>query len=394
MRKTAVLGAREIARRRLVNQRLIGEPFADPVEVVKRLGAVQSQDYPGGKWGIAQRTPRATDADVERALGIGAILRTHVLRPTWHFVAAGDIRWMLALTAPRLRSVMAPYDRHLDLDDKVFAKSARAITKALTGGKELTRTELRGVLERANLGAISSQRLGHLMMRAELDALVCSGVRQGKQATYALFEERVPAAPTMERDESLSELATRYFTTRGPASVHDFAWWSGLTVGDARRGVEAIQSRLEQQTVGGRVYWFTDASTPARSRAPSAHLLPNYDEYFIGHKDRSAIGDLVKTSGVNYSHDAFTAHVIVIDGQLVGGWKRGTGKRATVLELHLVVKLDARQMRAIEEQARRYGEFIGAPVELAVAKAPGIRRIGSPPSFGPRFLARSDSNAR
>jgi len=183
--KPAALGAREIARRRLANQRLIGNPFADPTQVVKRLGAVQSQDYPGGKWGIAQRTPRATDADVERALDIGAILRTHVLRPTWHFVAAGDIRWMLALTAPRVRSVMASYDRQLELDDKVFAKSAKAITKALTGGKELTRAELRGVLERAKLGRIFSQRLGHLMMRAELDALVCSGVRRGKQATYA-----------------------------------------------------------------------------------------------------------------------------------------------------------------------------------------------------------------
>jgi len=390
----AALGAREIARRRLANQRLTGNPFADPVEVVKRLGAVQSQDYPGGKWGIAQRTPHATDADVERALDIGAILRTHVLRPTWHFVAAEDIRWMLSLTAPRVRGVMAPYNRHLDLDDKVFAKSAVAITKALTGNKELTRSELREVLGRARIGPVATQRLAHLMMRAELDALVCSGVRRGKQATYALLEERVPAAPTMERDESLAELATRYFTTRGPATVHDFAWWSGLTVGDARRGVEVIQSRLQQHAVNGRAYWSTDAAPPARGRAPSAHLLPNYDEYFIGHKDRSAIGDLVKTSGVNYAHDAFSAHVIVVDGQLVGGWKRGTGKRRAVLELHLVVELDARQMRAIQEQARRYGEFIGAPVELAVAETPGIRKIGFPPSFGPRFQARNDSNAR
>ena len=376
--------SRLIARRRLANQRLTGDPFADPVEVVRRLGAVQSQDYAGGKWGVAQRTPGATDADVERALDIGAILRTHVLRPTWHFVAAEDIRWMLALTAPRVKAVMASYDRKLELDDRIFARSAKAIATALGGRKVRTRAELGAVLGRAGIGTVHTQRLGHLMMRAELDGLICSGGRRGKQSTYALLEERVPAIPDMERDDALAELAARYFATRGPATAHDFAWWSGLTVADAKRGVESVKAQLQSQSIEGRTYWFPDRKPPG-SRAPTAHLLPNYDEYFIGLRDRSAIGDRVRTAGIKHAHDAFSAHVIVVDGQLVGGWRRAITARAIALELQLVVEPDAREMRAVEAQARRYGEFLGAPVEIAAVKGRGIRRIGSPPSFSPRL---------
>jgi hypothetical protein len=360
------LRPRDIARRRLANQRLIGAPFATPAEVVRRLGAVQSQDYAGGKWAVAQRTPGATDADVERALTDGAILRTHVLRPTWHVVAAEDIRWMLALTAPRVRAAMAFYDRKLGLDDKIFARSTAAISKALAGAPQLTRTELGKVLQRARIDTSVPQRLGQLMMRAELDGLVCSGVRHGKQSSYALLEERVPVTQTMQREEALAELARRYFTTRGPATAHDFAWWSGLTVTDAKRGAEAVGSELEHHAVDGRTYWLTGAAPPAKPATNAAHLLPNYDEYFIGLKDRSAIGELVKSSAREIPGDTFMAHVVAVDGQLVGGWKRTVTSRAVSLRVQLVVEITSRQMRSIEAQARRYGEFLQLPVNLAV----------------------------
>jgi len=360
----AKLRPRDIALRRLANQHLIGLPFATPVEVVRRLGAVQSQDYSGGKWGIAQRTPGATDADVEQALTSGEIVRTHVLRPTWHFVAAEDIRWMLELTAPRVRTAMASYDRKLGLDDKVYARSAEAITGALAGGKQLTRTMLGEVLRRARVDISGPQRLGHLMMRAELDGLVCSGVLQGKKTTYALLGERLPAAPAMAREGALEELARRYFTTRGPATVHDFAWWSGLTVADAKRAVQLVEAELEQHSVDGRPYWFTGEAPSLRDVTNAVHLLPNYDEYFIGLKDRSAIGELVRASGVEILADTFMAHVVVVNGQLVGGWKRSMNPRAVALRLRLVVRITGRQMRAIEAQAGRYGEFLGVPVEI------------------------------
>jgi hypothetical protein len=329
------------------------------------------------------RTPGATDADIERDLTAGAIVRTHVLRPTWHFVAAEDVRWMLALTAPRVRKVVAPYDRQLGINDKVLARSARAITKALTGGKQLTRAEIRNVLQRVKIDT-SPPRLGHLMMHAELDGLVCSGVVRSKQATYALLEERLPAAPTMDRDQALAELARRYFTTRGPATVHDFAWWSGLTVSDAKRGVEETKSELEQSAVDGRTYWFTDKIPPRRS-ATVSHLLPNYDEYFIGLRDRSAMGELVNESGANVPPGTFTAHVVIVDGQLVGGWRRTVTGATVTVQMRLVVDVTARQMGSIETQVKRYGDFLERPVELALAKSGVIRSNARLRFFQPSF---------
>ena len=377
------LKPREIAWHRLANQRLIGSPFADSLEVVAQLGAVQAQDYAGAKWGVAMRTPGEMDAHVERAIDSGAIVRTHVLRPTWHFVAAKDICWMQELTAPHVRRRMAPYDRQLELDDKVFARSATAITKALKGGKHLTRNELRQVLQPGSSGARSTQRLAHLMMRAELDGLVCSGALKGKQSTYALLEERVPAAPPMQREEALAELARRYFATRGPATVHDFAWWSGLAMADAKRGIESVQSEFRKQVMDGATYWLREDAMPAKPRRAVAHLLPNYDEYFIGFRDRSAIGELVKASGVRNAHDAFSAHVVAIDGQLVGGWKRLMSAKRVVLRLHLVLDLGPAQLRAIEHEARRYGAYLGMPVEVSHGKGPGPK-LGFPVSFAPR----------
>jgi hypothetical protein len=383
MPKAAKLSPRDIAWRRLANQHLIGPPFASPVEVVRRLGAVQSQDYPGGKWGISMRTCGATDADIERDLSAGAIVRTHVLRPTWHFVAAEDIRWMLALTAPRVRKIMASYDRQLGLDDKVFARSARALTKALSGGEQLTRTEIRTVLQRVKIDT-RPPRLGHLMMHAELDGLVCSGAMRGKQTTYALLEERLPPAPRLERDEALAELARRYFPTRGPATVQDFGWWSGLTVGDAKRGVEAIASELEHHVMGGRTYWFTGAP-PGKTGAPVAHLLPNYDEFFIGLKDRSAIGETIKESRADVPAGAFWTHVIAVDGQLVGGWKRTTTGRTVTVQMRLVVELTSRQVRSIEAQVKRYGEFLALPVDVAHDKSDVTQNTGHARFFEPSF---------
>jgi hypothetical protein len=386
MRSSDRLQPRDIAWRRLANQHLIGAPFASPLEVVRRLGAVQSQDYPGAKWGVAQRTLAATDFDVERALNEGAIVRTHVLRPTWHFVAAEDIRWMLALTAPRVRQRMVTYDRQLELDDKVYTRAANAIGKALAGGKQLTRIELRQLLQRTRIDT-TPPRFGHLMMRAELDGLVCSGAWKGKESSYALLDDCVPSARAMEREAALAELAKRYFTTRGPATVHDFAWWSGLTVPDARRGAAAVQPALEHDTVDGRTYWFTNVESPAKPRSGTAHLLPNYDEYFIGLKDRSAMGEVVKSLNRDIPPDTFSAHVVVVDGQLVGGWRRAIDGSTVTLRVRLAVEITGRQRRAIEAQAKRYGEFLGLPVELALATASARRSTDRAHPFGAKVWA-------
>src|SRR5947207_2505805 len=235
----------DVCRHRLASQHLVKQTLETASEVVRLFGAVQAQDYSGAKWGIGQRTIGANDATIEKQFSDGAILRTHVLRPTWHFVVPADIRWMLALTAPRVKAAMAHYDRKLELDSPVLRRSQKVLTKALTGGKELTRTELAQALTKSGVRADGTQRLAHLVMHAELDGLICSGARRGKQFTYALLEERVAPAKKLSRDEALVELAHRYFTTRGPATPDDFAWWSGLTRTDAKRAV-AAHSTLEQ----------------------------------------------------------------------------------------------------------------------------------------------------
>ena len=354
----------DIAQRRLATQHLLTPTLTDPAEVVRRLGAVQAQDYGSAKWGVGTRTRGAVDAVVERAVNEGSILRTHVLRPTWHLVTPADIRWMLALTAPRIKAAMAYYDRQQEIDAAMFRRSNRALARALRDGNQLTRAEVAQTLRRARVDATGSQRLGQLLMRAELEGIVCSGARRRKQSTYALLDERAPPAAPLDRDEALLELTGRYFATRGPATVQDFAWWAGLTVADASRGVEIAERRLERQVMGDETYWLEPRPELRRKRSPTAHLLPNYDEYFIGFKNRSAIGERLGLAEGAMVGDALRAHVIVVDGQLVGGWKRTLTKAAVVVEVTLLVGLSRPEREALVGAARALGDFLELPVEV------------------------------
>jgi hypothetical protein len=354
----------DICGQRLANQHLTRQTIDKPSEVVRMLGAVQAQDYGGAKWGVAQRTRGATDAAVEKELDEGAILRTHLLRPTWHFAAAADIRWMLALTGPRVKRALSSYDPKLGIDEEIIRKSQKILSKALKGGKHLTRAELGQVMERAGIRTDGTQRLAHIVMHAEQDALICSGPRRGKQFTYGLLKERAPRAKVLKGDEALAELAKRYFNTRGPATVDDFAWWSGLTKTAARRGIEAAGSEIEHETIAGRGHWFP---TPVRVRRkiPFAHLLPNYDEYFIGHKDRSAIGSVLRASGWDGDVSFLGGHILTINGQIVGGWSRVQKGEKNTVKLKLLMELRDDEHRAVAAEVRRFGDFLGLPVELA-----------------------------
>jgi hypothetical protein len=355
-----------IARQRLAGQDLIAPTRVEPRDVVARLGAMQAQDFAGAKWAIGLRTHGLTDADVERAFNDGEIIRTHVLRPTWHFVAPRDLRWMLALTGPRVHAVSAGRYRELGLDAAVFRRSRIVLEKALRDGKHLTRTELARAYQRARIETKAPQRLVHLLANAELDGLICSGPRIGKQHTYALVEERVPRSGSVDRDEALLDLTVRYFATRGPATLNDFAWWSGLTVADGKRGVEQAGSRLEQVTIEGRAYWRGKSQRDDLPDTETAHLLPNYDEYFIGFKDRSAIGQAVAKSKVKLPASAFLAHIVVVDGQVAGGWKRTMEKHAARVDLTALVTRTPRARRAIAAAAERYGRFLGVPVKCTI----------------------------
>src|SRR5216684_6032669 len=247
----------DIAHQRLHNQ-LISQPTNDaPGDVVQWLGAVQAQDYAAAKWAVGLRSAGVTSDAIERAFADGAILRTHLMRPTWHFVSPADIRWILALTAPRVNAVNAYYYRKLALDDAVFMHSNAMLAKALQGGKQLTRPELTSVLQQVGIATDDLQRFTYIMMRAELDGIVCSGARRGKQFTYALLDERAPQARTLDRDEALAELTRRYFTSHGPATLQDFVWWSGLAAIDAKAGIEMVKLQLVHEVVDGQAYWFS-----------------------------------------------------------------------------------------------------------------------------------------
>src|SRR3982074_2843339 len=245
-----VLGApAEILQLRLANQHLSQQCATEPRPMVAHLGAVQSQDYPAALWALGLRLAQATRASLECAFNNGAILRTHVLRPTWHFVAPEDIRWMLALTAPRIKRGMASRDRELGLNDELVAQTNTIIARALEGGQQLTRPEIGAALQAAGVAVADGSVLSHLVSRAELDGVVCSGALRGKQHTHALLEERVPRTRVLERDEAVAELVGRYFASHGPATLNDFAWWSGLTVVDGRRGLEAHGSQFVSEKV-------------------------------------------------------------------------------------------------------------------------------------------------
>ena len=216
-----------IRQQRLANQRIEGPVCRTPAAVVAWSGAVQAQEFDPAKWGVGLRVrDGATDADVARAVDEGRILRTHVLRPTWHFVTPADIRWMLELTAPRVRLRMATYWRQMGMDAKAFTRGTAVIERALGDGPCLTRAELGEQLRRARR-PLAGFRLAHLAMYAELEGVICSGPRRGKQSTYALLSNRAPRTPKMDRDEALGELVKRYFQSHGPATVRDFVWWSG-----------------------------------------------------------------------------------------------------------------------------------------------------------------------
>ncbi len=353
----------EIAHRRLHNQHLGGGPLPDPVAVVAHFGAMQAQEYAVAKWSIAQRTAGIDDATVQRAIDDGAILRTHALRPTWHFVAAADIAWLQALTGPRVHVGNAPIYRQHGPDEATGAKTSAIIAKALRGGNYLTRAELAKILSRSGYEA-SGIRLAYTMMRAELDGLVANGPMRGKQHTYALISERAPSAAVLEPDEALAELTRRYFTSHGPATMKDFAWWSSLTMAQIRRGLHLVGSDLENEEVDGRRYWFAPAPSPPREPVPTAHVLQGYDEYVVAYSESRYPVANVAGLTMPPANDNVLTHPIIVDSQLVGFWRRIVGRESIVAEARTARRLTAKESRAIGIAFDRFATVTGVPVTI------------------------------
>ncbi|MBC8066098.1 MAG: AlkZ family DNA glycosylase [Chlorobia bacterium] len=350
----------DIALQRLRNQRLLGEAFASPVDVVKWLGAVQSQDYHGAKWGVAQRTKGALDSDLDRLYNEGAILRTHVLRPTWHFVTPEDIVWMLELTAPRVHAASAYYYRKTELDPPLLSRCGDLIGKALAGDQYLTRNELAARLRQEGIEA-EGLRMGYIVGYLELEALICSGPMRGKQFTYALLEERAPHARRLDRDEALAELTRRYFTSHGPAMVQDFGNWSGLTIADGKAGIDANREHLTEANLDGKSYWMTEMKSVQEPAKPVVHLLPNYDEHVIAYKDYTPAFDPEVYARLEPNDYRMLAHLIARNGKIVGGWRRTIARKQVRIEASLLEDVGEVD---ISEATKAYSRFLGLPVEV------------------------------
>jgi hypothetical protein len=362
---------RAIVARRLRAQRLTGAPCATPEEVVGLLGAVQAQDYGPAMWSIGRRTAGATDTLVEEAFAAGRIIRTHVLRPTWHFVLPGDLRWLLAATAPRIRARDARRYRELGLDQATLRRSSSALAAALRGGGQLTRAEAAAVLTAAGVG-VEGQRLPYLLMAAELEALICSGPRRGRQHTYMLVDERAPAARDLPRDEALAELARRFFAGHGPATDKDFAVWASLTLAEARAAMGGAAGQLRREEIGGMVFWSGergrgDGDLPVgRAPAPLVHLVQGYDELIMGYTQTKRLLARPGSPWEPATPPVFRL-VVLLDGGVAGFWRRTVAKDRVVVEVALLEPFGAAEMAALAAEAARYGAFLGLPAELVTA---------------------------
>lgn len=349
-----------IPERRLRNQHLSAHPFTRPEEAVRWLVAVQAQDYYGAKWSLALRLRGATDQSIEQAINAGEVLRTHLLRPTWHFVTPQDIRWLLQLTAPRVHAVNAHRYRQLELDDVLLGRTDDLLAHAVAGGRYRTRQELGELLAAAGIPAVTGQRLAYIVMHAELEAVLCSGPRQGKQFTYALLDERAPASNAHAPAEPLVELARRYLASHGPATAYDFSKWSGLKVTEARQGLAALSDEFDRATIDGHEYWYASQKPPAGIDQQRVYLLSIYDEYISGYKNYDAI---IESELAKKLWDMGNAlyYIVVLDGQVVGAWRRTIGKSSVDIEFDLFRELSGADRQALSAAARKYGDFLGLP---------------------------------
>lgn len=351
----------EVSKLRLQNQQIESVKYQTPKELVSWMGAIQAQDFHMAKWAMGLRVLNSTTINIEDAYNEGQIIRTHLMRPTWHVVAAEDVNWMLELTAPQIKPLLKSRDKQLELDEGVYSKTNAIIEKELLNKKNLTREELSLKLENANIKT-DNNRLSHIMLRAELDGIVCSGPLTRNKLTYSLLSERIPIRKSLNRNEALAELAKRYFKSHCPATLRDFIWWSGLSVTDARNALQMIKYEFVTELIDTEIYLFTDTFCQITSDQ-SVHLLPAFDEFLISYKDRSA-AITISNNKKAISENGIFRPIIVVDGHVTGLWKRTTKKDKLLIEIDLFHELDNNSIQQIETKALQFGNFMNKQVEL------------------------------
>ena len=353
---------RALARWRLHTMRLAGDRYTSPVEAVRGLLAVQAENFAQTLWALAARTGAGRE-ELQQLFDDGAFLRTHVLRPTWHFATPEDLRWLVELTAPRVRKLYRQLQLGVGLTDAQIAAGIEVIVDALTGGVHLTREAIAQSLTDAGI-PVEGQRLGVVLANAELDAVVCSGVMEGSRQTYALLDERAPNARRLERDDALAEIVLRYFSGHGPATERDLSYWATLTLTDVRRGLARVGDQLDSLEHDGRTYWF--ARNPPEGTQPlhpRGHLLLTLDEYHNGYQDsRSSLdADRIVPAG-----RAANVGMTLVDGQMVGNMRRTLTNTTATFEVRLFRALADDEKQAVDEVAQRYGPWLDLEPRLVL----------------------------
>nr|WP_315197741.1 winged helix DNA-binding domain-containing protein [uncultured Flavobacterium sp.] len=346
----------EIANYRLASQKLLKESQKTPQEIVQHLGAIQAQDYAMAKWAIGSRC-NATEKNIEEAINSGKIIRTHILRPTWHFVAADDIHWMLAVSAPQVKKITNAAAKKYGFDTKKLDQINALIEKILAGNNHLTRDEIMRELDiKKSFGQDFSSAI--IMMNAELDGLVCNGERKGKQVTYALLEERVrKPKTTFSKEEALAKLAKRYFESHGPATFLDFSWWSGFPPTMAKLVINSIESELNSVSINNQKYWFGTDFSEVDNFCESVHFLPAFDEILISYKTRDA-SILLEHQPKAFTKNGIFKPIILENGKVIGIWKRTFKKDHAKIETQFFSALDETKKATLFEAIKPFENYL------------------------------------
>jgi hypothetical protein len=343
-----------------------------PGETVRHLLAVQAQDFAGAKWSVGVRTPGSTDAGIEAALAAGEIVRSWPMRGTLHFVAADDLGWMLSLTSARTIQSAAGRHRQLELTEAELQRAREVALGEMAGGGVLTRDELLAIFVAAGI-PVDGQRGIHIVQRLALwGVLVFGPLRTGtsgkaNQQTFVLLDEWVRSPRTLERDEALGEFALRYFTGHGAATVRDFAWWSSLTLTDARAGLAVARDRLDEVVSDGASYFLARDAGAAASEARQAPqtgvlALAGFDEYLLGYRDRRAALSPEHFELIVPGKNGLFLPTIVVDGEVVGTWRRTITAKGVVVEPRPFAPLTRAEARGFDAAVERYAEFLGRPL--------------------------------
>jgi hypothetical protein len=353
--------AADLVSQRLFHQQIAGDREKQPESVVRWLGAMQAQDYGQAVWAVGLRTRSATLADVEQAIADRKIVRTWPMRGTIHFVPAQDAKWMVLLSAKRRMADDRRRQEQLGLDEHTLERGRQLFYDALNGGRQLTRSEMLALLENAGVSS-AEQRGYHILWFAALSGLICMGPMEGKQQTFVLLDEWAQDARDFPREEALAELAKRYFTSHGPATLNDFAWWTGLTKTEARAGINAARPELISKTVDGKEYWLSGSTGEApKSDTEDIYLLPGFDEYLLGYTDRSAALATEHAGKVVPGGNGVFRPVIVVNGKITGTWQRAVKKNAVEITLSPFTRLKFSEEK-LAQAAQQYSDFLALPL--------------------------------